>query len=486
MNRRRRVRSLAQEAYTMAALRPGRITGRVCPILVLVALSLSGKSAQAADDWKFDVLRLKNGNVLRGLLVEETATEVRIQCVRRNPGSPTVVIAATIPLDQVDTIERLDPRDRETLARRLKALDPTGKREAARMEHLRLRQVPWTEGGKGPALSYSTAYFVLTSNAREDIVRRAAVRLEQIYDAYRRFLPPHEKAAKPTTIVLIGSMAEYRAYLARQGRTLLNPAYYEVGRNRIVCACDLEHLGEELERARKHHAELLDQLNRREQDARRQNNGRLPDSVRDQLQASRAKIRKANAHNGELFQKATRRLFETLYHEAFHAYLGTFVYPPKTAEVPRWLNEGLAQIFETALVEAGELRVGYADPNRLARLRGADRDGQWLALTDLLRSGPQQFLVAHASDQQVSSRHYLFSWALAYYLTFDRHLLGTPALDRYVHDVTHGAHPAKAFRKLVGEPPADLEPKWRAYVLALRPDGSVAAAPASASPGREP
>jgi hypothetical protein len=470
----------------MAGPRPRPLTTRAWPALALVALALSAGATRADDDWKFDVLRLKNGNVLRGMIAEETATEIRFRCVRRNPGSPTVVIAATIPLDQVDSVERLDAKDREVLARRLQALDPTGKREAVRMEHLRLRQVPWTEGGNGPGLAYTSTYFVLTSNAREDIVRRAAVRLEQIYDAYRRYLPPHDKAAKPTTIVLIGSMAEYRAYLARQGRTFLNPAFYEVGRNRIVCACDLEHLGEELERARKHHADMLEQLKKQEQDVRRQNNGRLPDGVRDQLQATRAKIRKANAHNAQLFQKATRRLFETLYHEAFHAYLGAFVYPPGKAEVPRWLNEGLAQIFETAVVEAGELRVGYADPNRLARLRGADRKGEWLPLPELLRSGPKQFLVAHASDQELSSRHYLFSWALTYYLTFDRHLLGTPALDRYVHDLTHGADPVKGFRKLVGESPAELEPKWRAYMLALRPDGSLAGAPKPATQGRDP
>jgi len=34
--------------------------------------------------------------------------------------------------------------------------------------------------------------------------------------------------------------------------------------------------------------------------------------------------------------------------------------------VPLWLDEGLAQIFETALVEAGELRVGHAERSRLA------------------------------------------------------------------------------------------------------------------------
>src|SRR5947209_17120019 len=83
--------------------------------------------ARAADAWQFDVIHLKNGKTFQGLLVGETPSEVRFQCVRRNPGSPTVVIATTFPRDEIDHIDKLGPRDREALATRLKALDPTGK-----------------------------------------------------------------------------------------------------------------------------------------------------------------------------------------------------------------------------------------------------------------------------------------------------------------------------------------------------------------------
>ena len=32
--------------------------------------------------------------------------------------------------------------------------------------------------------------------------------------------------------------------------------------------------------------------------------------------------------NEAAFERATRQSFQTLYHEAFHAYVGDFVYPP--------------------------------------------------------------------------------------------------------------------------------------------------------------
>jgi hypothetical protein len=109
----------------------------------------------------------------------------------------------------------------------------------------------------------------------------------------------------------------------------------------------------------------------------------------------------------EAFQAETRQLFRTLYHEAFHAYLANFVYSSSEAAVPLWLNEGLAQVFETAFVEAGELRVGHADKDRLARVQTPLKKNEVLPLTDLLRSGPKQFVVLHAGDEATSDRHCL-------------------------------------------------------------------------------
>src|SRR5207248_7954147 len=86
----------------------------------------------------------------------------------------------------------------------------------------------------------------------------------------------------------------------------------------------------------------------------------------DAVDRERKRVIAADKANGAKFDQATARLFAILYHEAFHAYVGTFVYPPLkpddvkagkgTGELPRWLNDGLAQVLETPVVEAGELR----------------------------------------------------------------------------------------------------------------------------------
>jgi hypothetical protein len=445
------------------------------PAALLLAALVFAAPARADDPWKFDLVRLRNGHTLQGLLIKETPDEVQFRCVSRNP-THTVVIPTTLDRAEVDHLDLLDAKDRETLAARLDALDPTGKGEAQRMASLRLEPVPWGKDAKATALRYESTHFVLVSNAPEDVVRRAAVRLEEIFAAYARFLPPRQQSGQPTTILLARSQADYQALLREQGRVLLNPAFYDTEHNQIVCGTDLQRLGEQLEQARQDNQQLLKRAKDSEADLVRLFKGRdqIPPHLLRPIQELRGKVDASNKKNDEQFQAATAQLFRPLYHEAFHAYLANFVYPPAEADVPRWLNEGLAQIFETAVIEGGELRVGHADPDRLAHAQKALPRGDLVPLTDLLGSKPNKFVVQHASDQETSDRYYLTSWAVAFYLTFDRRLLGTRAMDQYVRALHAGAAPVAAFERLVGQPAPRFEAEFQRYVSELRPDGTVA------------
>jgi hypothetical protein len=428
-------------------------------------------SLHADEDWKFDEVHLKSGRTLHGLLVKDEGNQILFRCINRKPGVRTVVIGVTIPRGEIKDLDLLDEDERALLTNRLKALDAS-RGEAVKMASLELKPADWGKGGKGKGLGYESAYFTLTSNAPEDVVRRAAFHLEQIYGAYARFLPPR-KDGEATTILLATSLADYQALLKEQGKLLLNPAFYDVARNQIVCGTDLVRLGDELGRARQKNQRLLQDLKDREAELQRLYKGKAPAALLKPLQEGRLEVDRSNKQYDDLFQTATRQLFRTLYHEAFHAYLANFVYPPGETEVPRWLNEGLAQIFETCFVEGGELRVGHADKVRLERAQAALRKGDLVAVADLLDSGPKQFVIVHASDQQTADRHYLTSWALAFYLTFDRKLLGTKAMDGYVHALHRGVHPREAFTDLVGEPLPQFEKGFRQYLSRLRPDGTL-------------
>jgi hypothetical protein len=437
-------------------------------LLIIALLTGTFCAAPPDDDWKLDVVHLKSGGVLKGLVVKETSNSVVFWRVTRKPGAYTGVLVATIERKEIDHIDALEAGEREALSARLKALDPTGQGEVLRMASLTLATADWGKEGKGLARVYRSDHFVLESNAAEDIVRRAAVRLEYLYAATTRFLPPRLEAAEPTRIYLARSLADYQALLREHGHTkLANPAFYDMANNQIFCGSELQRLGDSLEVIRKQHQQLLAELRDKEAELNKLYKGRVPAQLLLPIRQSRHEVAQQDDKNERLFQEATARLFQRLYHEAFHAYLTTFVYAASETEVPRWLNEGLAQIFETAIVEAGELRVGHPDRERAKRVQELARSGRLIGLTDLLKSGPKQFLVHHATEKQNSDSYYLSSWALAFYLTFERRLLGGKAMDAYVASLHRGVDPLDAFAELVGQPLSEFDKEFRAYLARL-------------------
>jgi len=468
----------------------------VCTLAVVLILALpqSTSSAENADDWKFDVVHLKKGKaVFEGLLVEEKDDEVRFKSVKRRPGSPTVVISETFKRSEIDQIEKLSSKEREVLAERLealakerveltarlKALDPTGKKTVPLLETVAFKSVAWGKDDKDKALSYDSTYFRLITNASEITANEAALRLEEIYEAYARHLPPRRRSGEKTVILLPQSATDYHLLLKDRGLNLLNPAFYDPNRNQVVCIYEMPRLSEELARVYQKHKQHLDRLKEQEADLNRVYKGKIPLALRNQIAESRKSIEQANQKNERDFETATQRVFLPLYHEAFHAYLSNFVYPPGDGEVPRWLNEGLAQIFETAMIEAGELRVGHADRDRLSKVQAVDMNKkvELVPLADLLKAGSKNFLVVHGSDRQTSDRHYLTSWALAFYLTFDRKLLDGKALDPYLTALQRGADPVSAFEKWTGKSLSDFEKEFRVYLQRLNPNGTLGKAP---------
>jgi hypothetical protein len=441
-----------------------------------------------SDAWKYDVVHRHKGAPLKGLVIEQGARHVVFKSIVRKPGRPTLVFTEYLPRTEVARIVDAEPaerallaqrlealaREHEALETRLKAIGPHPSPGAGSADAVTLRSVPWIGATGQPALEYESSCFRLHSNANPAVVELAAIRLEQVYAAYARALPPRVMAAAPTTIVLARSLADYRALAREQGLRLANPAFYDAGRNRVLCASDLQRLGDELENCRRHHDGLRAELKKAESQLAEAYGGpaKVPAEVLAPIHQARREMQAVDDRNEATFRRASQQLFQRLFHEAFHAYVANYVYPASEGELPRWLNEGLAQIFETAIVELDELRVGHADKERRDAVRLALARGTFPSVAELLRTGPRQFLVAHASERPESDRTYLASWALSFYLTFGRRLLGTPGLEAYVRETHRGGDPLAAFESLVGQPLAAFETEYLEYLKNLKADGS--------------
>ncbi|MBX7103505.1 MAG: DUF1570 domain-containing protein [Gemmataceae bacterium] len=421
-----------------------------------------------SGDWAFDVVRLRNGTEFRGLISGESDKEIRFTVVRRSPGRPTVCLPTTFRKSELETISRLSATERTELADRLRDIADSTKSGQTREQTLELVKE------KGDWLRYQSGQFVLRSDASSEVVRRAAVRLEQIYAAYDRYFPVRRPGAPPTTITIFRNREEYDALLRAEKRTFANRAFYEPATRRIVAASDLDRFGADLEKVRLEHKQLRADLDK--QEAALEKLYKAPELLRhvQPIRDTRRRIEQADRQNELAFDQSNRRLFATLYHEAFHAYADAFVYPAEETPLPRWLHEGLAQVFESAIVEGGELRVGHADAQRLAQAKSLARKKQLPSLQDLLQSGPKHFSTQLPTDAQEADAYYLAAWVYAHWLTFDRRVTGTRAFSDYLSDLKQGRDPIAAFAALAGQLPVQVEQSVEQFLLKLQPDGTVA------------
>lgn len=143
----------------------------------------------------------------------------------------------------------------------------------------------------------------------------------------------------------------------------------------------------------------------------------------------------------------------TLRHEGFHQYLDRF-----PGEPPTWLNEGLAEYYETACVKRGRVVSGELVRAHLAWLQSPKAER--IPLAELLDSEPQAF---HANPVP----YYAESWALVHFL---RHGApkGPAILERMFEALRDGAPRQRVVRLgFEGVDRATLESEYRRYVRGL-------------------
>lgn len=444
---------------------------------------VSPKPGDAPPEWQFESIKLKDGTVYRGLIQAERETEIEFAEIVRPPGKAMFAVVRPVAPESIEEIVRLEGDARDKLVGRFQQLRNRARIEAGRMEDVLLRE------DIRDGVRHWTAdrdWFHLDSTAEAVMTRRCVVRVEQIFRAYRQLLPPRIKQASNLRLLLFGSLDEYRRFMQESGFRIASPAFYSASHNMIVAGSDLNSYARRLAQVQARNQEVrqqyrmldadftdrlagvLDEMKKRGYgEAEIEQEAKLRKAVwQRQYDAAMKEIDLAERQNEAKFAEVTEQMFVRLYHEAFHAHVENYVYPHHLGAMPRWLNEGLAQVFENGQLDADTLRIDAPDRERLTRLQEDLASGDSIPLADVLTAEENEFLASHESD--TAQRHYLYAWGLAYHMAFESSLLAGKAMDLYV--ANKGDYgPMARFIRLVGMPLQKFEQAWRAAMLRLRP-----------------
>jgi len=440
----------------------------------------------ATAPWKLEAIELKDGRRLEGLIAAPPAgatdEDVFFVQVVRPPGRPMYLITwGPLAAERVLHFQRLPADEHDRLADRVRGFRADRERRLNGETTIALSR---TE--EGDPWKYATDEFVLESTADPGVTREAAVRLTQVFGALETLVPPMVAQGSPTKVRLCGTTAEYRGQQEALGIRVANPAFFVPARRLLVAGSDMSALVSQRRTAATANAMAA----RRLEDLDRQLGGRLkalaadlerqgmPDAQRaDIVQKARtrwlleraadvARIEAADRENEARVATARRSFYARLAHEAWHAYAETRLRLPDAPGLPPWLDEGLAQVIESAPLEAGELRLDAADPSRLAALQALLRDGVAPPLADILRADADAFIAGHAAATEASGRAYLVAWGLAFDLAVAEPLLTPRAIAALGR--SDGGDAVARFEQLTGMPLERFEPAWRRRIAAVR------------------
>ncbi|MCA9178373.1 MAG: DUF1570 domain-containing protein [Planctomycetales bacterium] len=413
------------------------------PLLLMMMMMMMPRAGKAQDRgaWQFERLHLQDETIVEGLLLDDRPRVIEFAQLVQPPGRPMHAVIKPFPKDQIVLIDRLPSEQHALLEQRFRQLRNRARIEADRRDAIELRpaadasadpdRVPFPEA----KWRFTGEWFVLETSLQRAAAQQCIVRVEQMFRAYRHQLAPRRTAGQKLHILVTGTADEYRRLLANLQLESAAPALYLPRLNLILVGTDLLPMAEQLELTRESHQRLAAQLERQlntfgdqfgrevsklqasgysEEEIAAERRARLA-ALQRETTAMGARIETAQRRNELLFATHCHRAFRRLYHEAFHAYLENYVLDRATRRVPRWLNEGLAQVFEHAQLDGDHLRIDSVPPELERRIRDDQRQRP-LPIEEVLQSTASEF---HGSrDPARAQRLYDYSWGMSHYLLF--------------------------------------------------------------------
>ncbi|MCC6423495.1 MAG: DUF1570 domain-containing protein [Phycisphaerales bacterium] len=143
-------------------------------------------------------------------------------------------------------------------------------------------------------------------------------------------------------------------------------------------------------------------------------------------------------------------LRRTLQHEAFHQFADQTLGP----NLPAWLNEGLAQVFEEGLWTGRGFLIGQIPPRRIRQLQSDIAAGRLIDFEQFMALTPRQW-TQNLADRERATTQYNQAWAMTQMLIYATDTTGKPLyrprlieMLRILHSGTDGTEAfAQAFSR---------------------------------------
>jgi len=165
--------------------------------------------------------------------------------------------------------------------------------------------------------------------------------------------------------------------------------------------------------------------------------------------------------------RSRSQTFQVLQHEGFHQ----FAFNHMGTELPTWINEGLAQYFEDAIIVGEQMTTGLASTRRLEQVQHALNAGTAFDFETLVGLTPEAWADTLHNDPDRAALMYAQSWSIVFFLIHGDHDKYQPAFARYLKKVSTGRDSQSAFAEIFGAGALrPLSKRWAGFASKQQPD----------------
>jgi hypothetical protein len=161
-------------------------------------------------------------------------------------------------------------------------------------------------------------------------------------------------------------------------------------------------------------------------------------------------------------------LRRTLQHEAFHQFAYTTIGP----NMPVWLNEGIAQVFEEGVWAGQQFQIGQVPPRRLRQLERDLQQRRFMPFREFVAITDAQWGKDLGNETTAASR-YDQAWAMTHFLIFAPDESGQPKYRARLTDMLRmldsGTKGGDAFRASFSDNFDGFQERFMEYAKAMKP-----------------